>query len=163
MKVSILAAVASNGVIGRGNQLPWRLSSDLKRLKSLTMGHYVIMGRKTFESVGKPLPGRTNIVVTHRPETLPEGVVPASSLEEALRIAEEDDETFILGGAEIYRQALQRAGVLYITQVHADVEGDTFFPDYDDVNEWQLVDAEHFEAGEKDDYPYSFLTYVRKS
>ncbi len=162
MTVSILAALATNGVIGRNNQLPWRLSSDLKRVKTLTMGHHLIMGRKTYQSVGRALPGRTTIVVTRDDAFAEPGVVRASSLEEAFEIARHDDEIFVLGGSEIYRQTMHRAGRMYLTQVHADVEGDTFFPDFDDVREWELIDAEHFDADEKNEYPYSFLTYVRR-
>ena len=161
MRVSIIAALASNNVIGRDNQIPWRQSTDLKRLKALTMGHHLIMGRKTYESVGRPLPGRTTIVITRRSDYLPEGVTVAHSLEDALRLAESDSEVFIAGGAEIYKEALHRADRMYLTRVHADVDGDTFFPEFDDVAEWSLVDSEHFDADEKNEHPFSFLTYER--
>ena len=163
MKLSLLAALSTNNVIGRDNEIPWRLSTDLKRLKAMTMGHHVIMGRKTYESVGRPLPGRTNIVITRREGYAPEGVTVVHSLEEAVRIAMQngDDEAFILGGAEIYAQAMHRADRMYLTRVHAEVEGDTWFPEFDDVSEWQLTDAEHFDADEKNEYPFSFLTYER--
>jgi dihydrofolate reductase len=162
MIASILAAVAANGVIGRDNQVPWRISTDLKRLKSLTLGHRVIMGRKTFESLPQALPGRTNIVITRdtswRP---PDGVLVAESVERALELAEGDDEVFILGGAQIYEQTLHRADRMYITEVHADVDGDTRFPEFDDVVEWKLVDREDYEADAKNEFPFSFLTYER--
>ena len=161
MRVSIIAALAANGVIGRDNTLPWRLSADLKRFKALTMGHHLVMGRKTFESIGRPLPGRTTIVVTHQPAWSAADVVTASSLDDALQRAAGDDEIFICGGAAIYALALHRSQRMYLTRVHADVEGDVSFPEFDDVREWQLVDAEHFEADEKNEYPYSFLTYDR--
>lgn len=163
MKLSILAALSTNNVIGRDNAVPWRLSTDLKRLKSMTMGHHVIMGRKTYASVGRPLPGRTNLVITRDESYAPEGVIVVHSLEDAIRIAagSGDDESFILGGAEIYTQSMHRADRMYLTRVHAEVEGDTFFPDFDDVSEWHLVDAEHFDADEKNEYPFSFLTYER--
>jgi dihydrofolate reductase len=163
MRISLLAALSSNNVIGRNNEVPWRLSTDLKRLKALSMGHHIVLGRKTFESVGRPLPGRTNLVITRQEGYAPEGVVVVHSLEEALRIAREagEGETFILGGAEIYAQSMHVADRMYLTRVHAEVEGDTWFPDFDDVSEWHLTDAEHFEADEKNQYPFSFLTYDR--
>lgn len=163
MRVSILAALSTNNVIGRDNGIPWRLSTDLKRLKALTMGHHVIMGRKTYDSVGRPLPGRTNVVITRRNDWSTEGVTVVHSLDEALRLAQQagDDEPFLLGGAEIYSQAMHLADRMYLTRVHAEVEGDTYFPDFDDVTEWQLTDAEHFDADEKNEYPFSFLTYDR--
>jgi dihydrofolate reductase len=163
MRISFLAAVASNGVIGRDNRLPWHLSSDLKRLKALSMGHHVIMGRKTFDEIGrKPLPGRPHIIISRSPIPPQENVVSVTTIDEAFAaVPPSEDEVFILGGAEIFRQTLYRAGRMYITQVHADVAGDTYFPEFDDVNEWRLVDREDFEADEKNDYPYSFLTYDR--
>ena len=163
MRISILAALSSNNVIGRNNEVPWRLSTDLKRLKALSMGHHIVMGRKTFESVGRPLPGRTNLIITRQEGYAPAGVVVVHSLEEALRIAREagEEETFILGGAEIYAQSMHVADRMYLTRVHAEVEGDTWFPDFDDVSEWHLTDAEHFEADEKNQFPFSFLTYER--
>jgi dihydrofolate reductase len=159
----MMAALSSNGVIGRDGDLPWRQSADLRRLKQLTMGHHVIMGRRTWDSVGKPLPGRTNIILTRRDDFAPNGAQVVHSLEEALQLAHEagDDEPFILGGAEIFALGIHRADRMYLTRVHADLEGDTFFPEFDDVTEWHLVDAEHFEADEKNEYPYSFLTYDR--
>jgi dihydrofolate reductase len=163
MRLSILAALSSNGVIGKDQGIPWRQSTDLKRLKALTLGHHVIMGRVTYESVGKALPGRTNIILTRRADLEIPGVTVVSSLDEAIRIATEAGETeaFVLGGAEIYELANHRADRMYLTRVHADVEGDTFFPEFDDVSEWQLTDSEHFEADEKNQYPFSFLTYER--
>jgi dihydrofolate reductase len=163
MKISIIAALSANNVIGRDNQVPWRQSTDMKRYKALTMGHHLITGRRTYESVGKPLPGRTTVVVTHRPDFDATGVIVVHSLDEALRVAQAagEPEAFINGGAEIYRQALHLADRMHLTRIHAEIEGDTFFPDFDDVNEWQLTDSEHFEADEKNEYPYSFLIYDR--
>lgn len=163
MRLSIIAALSTNNVIGRDNGLPWHISTDLKRLKTLTMGHHFIMGRKTFDSIGRPLPGRTIIAITRQKDYAPPGIVVVHTLEDAIRIAEEagDHEAFIGGGAEIFEQSIHRADRMYLTRVHADVEGDTYFPDFDDVSEWHLTDAEHFDAGEKDDYPFSFLTYDR--
>lgn len=165
MRLSIIAALSTNNVIGRNNEIPWRLSTDLKRLKALTMGHHMILGRKTYESVGRPLPGRVMVVITRSEDYRPEGVTVVHSLDEAIRIAEAagDPEPFIAGGAEIYRQALHCADRMYLTRVHAEVEGDTYFPEFDDVTEWELTDSEHREADEKNEYPYSFLTYDRAS
>lgn len=165
MRLSIIVAVATNGVIGRDNKLPWHLGTDLKRFKTLTSGHTVIMGRKTFDEIGrKPLPNRTNIVVSRSvaPASVAEDVIFAASIDEALaRIPSTDEEAFIIGGAEIIRQTIARAERMYITQVHADVAGDTLMPEFDDVDEWRLVDREDFEADAKNDYPFSFLTYDR--
>ena len=165
MKLSLIAALSNNNVIGRDNQVPWRLSTDLKRFKALTMGHHLIMGRKTYDSVGTPLPGRINVVITRQSGYAPQGVVVVHSLEEAVDFAQKAGETiaFIAGGAEIYRQSLHRAHRMDLTRVHAEVEGDTVFPDFDDVSEWQLTDSEHFEADARNEYPFSFLTYERST
>jgi dihydrofolate reductase len=163
MRLSMIAALAANGVIGRDNGLPWHLSTDLKRLKALTMGHHLIMGRRTYESIGKPLPGRIMVVITHDQNYAVHGVQVTHSLEDAIRIASEagDPEAFIAGGAVVFEQAIHRADRMYLTRIHADIEGDTYFPDFDDVSEWKLTDSEHFDADEKNDYPFSFLTYDR--
>ncbi|HEY8134053.1 MAG TPA: dihydrofolate reductase, partial [Thermoanaerobaculia bacterium] len=155
MIVSIIVAVSDNNVIGKANRIPWRQSADLKRLKSLTMGHHLLMGRKTFESLERPLPGRTIIVITHDRNFSVDGVLTAPSLERAIEMARLDEEVFIGGGAQIYEQSLHRADRMYLTRVHAEVEGDTFFPEFDDVTEWNLVDVEHCEADERNEYPYS--------
>lgn len=162
MKLSIIAAVSTNGVIGRGNELPWHLSADLKRFKALTMGHHLIVGRKTYESIGRPLPGRTFLVVS-RGSFEADGIATVSSLEEAIaRVAAAGDrEPFIAGGAEIYGLSIHRADRMYITRVHAEIEGDAHFPEFDDVAEWKLVDAEHRDADEHNEHPFSFLTYDR--
>jgi len=161
MTVSIIAVVSDNDVIGRNNRLPWRQSTDLKRFKKLTTGHHLLMGRKTYESLEFPLPGRTIIVITHDRNFRADGVLTANSVERAIDLARLDDEIFIGGGAQIYEQTIHRADRMYLTRVHAEVEGDAFFPEFDDVMEWNLVDAEHREADDKNQYPYSFLTYER--
>lgn len=164
MRISFIAALATDGTIGRDNDLPWHLSADLKRFKALTTGHHLIMGRRTWESIGsKPLPGRTNVVITRDPAFVVDNAVVVRSLEDALNVAREagDGEAFIGGGATIFEQSIHIADRMYLTRVHSDVHGDTFFPEFDDVSEWQLTDAEHFEADEKNDDPYSFLTYDR--
>ncbi|MBI3318945.1 MAG: dihydrofolate reductase [Candidatus Omnitrophica bacterium] len=127
MTVSLIVAVSRNGVIGNEGKLPWRLPADLKRFKQLTMGHPIIMGRKTFESIGKPLPGRTNIVITRQKNLQACGALVAHSLEEALRLCEKEQEAFVIGGASIYPEALGQADRIYLTEVHADFEGDARF------------------------------------
>jgi dihydrofolate reductase len=163
MRVSIIVAVAENGVIGRGGALPWHLPDDLKRFKQLTMGHAIVMGRKTWESIGRPLPGRKMIVVTRQADYRPHGVHVAASLDDALHTARAagDDEAFVIGGAEIYRHALPLADRLYFTRVHAAVEGDTQFPNWDDGN-WRLVSREDRAADEKHEFSFSFEFYERQ-
>ena len=161
MTLSIIAAVSDNNVIGRDNRVPWRLSTDLKRFKELTMGHHMLMGRRTYESLDRPLPGRTIVVITHDRSFRPAGVLTADSIDRAVDLASLDGEIFIAGGAQIYEQSLHRADRMYLTRVHVELEGDAFFPEFDDVTEWNLVDAEHCEADDRNEYPYSFLTYER--
>ena len=163
MRPSIIVALSTNGVIGYRNQLPWHLSADLKRFKALTMDHHLLIGRKTWESIGRVLPGRRMVVITRNPQFAADGVETATSLEAAIQLAasRSDEEVFIGGGAEIYAHALHRADRMYITRVHIEVPGDAFFPEFDDVAEWRLVDAEHCEPDEKNAHPYSFLTYQR--
>jgi dihydrofolate reductase len=166
IRLSIVAAVAENGVIGSGNALPWRLSTDLKRFKALTMGKPVVMGRKTFETIGKPLAGRVNLVVTRQSGLAPEGVTVTPSLEAALMAAEEeaqatgDEEVMVIGGGEIYRAAIGLADRLYITHVEASPEGDTHFPPIDPAH-WRAVSAERLPAGPKDSAATTFVVYER--
>ena len=163
MTLSIIVALSTNNVIGRDNKLPWHMPADLKRFKNLTMGHHLLMGRKTFFELGKPLPGRINVVITRDPHFSAEGVAIARSMDEAISKAEAagDGEIFLAGGGDIFRQVIHRADRMYVTRIHAEIEGDTVFPEFDDVNEWRLVDAEHFEADARNQYPYSFLAYER--
>jgi dihydrofolate reductase len=163
MKITLIAAVAENGVIGRDNALPWHLPEDLRRFKRRTEGHIVIMGRRTFESVGQPLPRRRSIVITRRHDFQRPGAEIAHSLEEAFQRARESNppEIFILGGAEIYALALPAADCLELTVVHADVAGDTFFPECD-LSEWALVADERHEADDRHAYAFSFRVYERK-
>jgi dihydrofolate reductase len=164
MTISLIVAMSRNQVIGRDNALPWRLPADLARFKRLTMGHPLIAGRKTWEAIGRALPGREMIVVTRQPGYAAEGARVARSLDEALELAAggraADDEVFVGGGAEIYRQALPRAHRLYLTLLHEDIPGDTRFPPWDE-SEWRLVSREDHAADEKNPYPYSFLLYER--
>lgn len=155
MPVTLVAAVARNGVIGRDGALPWHLPEDLRRFKSLTLGHVLVMGRRTFESIGRPLPGRTTIVVTRRPDwPAPEGVLVAPSLEAALaRAAALDDEVFLVGGAEIYRRGLEMADFLELTEVDAEPSGDTVFPPVD-WSRWR-------QTGRTPGDGFTFVSYAR--
>ncbi len=166
MRVSLIAAVAANGVIGDGTGMPWRLSSDMKRFKALTLGKPVVVGRKTFETFGKPLPGRTNIVVSRQADYRGEGVIVAASLDEALKRAGEvaeaagSDEIMVLGGGEIYAAAMARADRLYITHVEAEPAGNTRFPAIDPTT-WRVVSREGVPIGEKDSAATVFTVYER--
>lgn len=158
--VSIIVAVAQNGTIGDKNSLLWHIKEDMRFFRTTTSGHAVIMGRKTFESLGsKPLPKRKNIVIT-RQDVEFEGALTAHSLQEAIRMAEGDEEVFVIGGAQIYAQALECADRLYLTLVERDYEGDTSFPEID-YRYWQLVAEQRHERGEEYEYPFSFLTFDR--
>ena len=171
MNLSIIVAVAENGVIGREGQMPWHLSSDLRRFKRLTMGHAILMGRKTWESIGRPLPGRTSIVISRQANYQPghEGVLVATNLDEALAQARcldteaksEPDEAFIIGGARIYEMCFPRADRLLVTRVHAQIDGDVYFPQVD-WNSWQLIEETHRAADEKNDYPHTYQIWQRK-
>jgi dihydrofolate reductase len=161
MQVSLIVAMADNGVIGRGGQMPWRLSFDLRRFKRLTMGHHLIMGRKTYESIGRSLPGRTTIVLTRQENFAPEETLVAHDLNQALRWSADDAAVFIVGGAEVYRQALELADRLYLTRVHANVEGDVFFPAFDE-SAWNVIERSEHLADEKNDYDCSFFVLDRQ-
>jgi len=156
----LIAAVARNNVIGLDNAMPWRLPEDLKRFKALTLGHPIVMGRKTWESLGRPLPGRTNIVVTRNPAFVAEGAMTAATLEAGLAAAAATgtEQTFIIGGAEIYRQALPLAGRMQLTEIDREFAGDAFFPSWD-AADWRETEREqrHAEAG----FDYAFVTYAR--
>ena len=160
MTVSIIVAMAENGVIGRDMDLPWHISADLKRFKALTMGHHIVMGRKTFESIGRLLPGRTTVIVTRQPDYQVDGAVIVNSLEAAQAAATDDSELFIIGGGQIYEIALPLADRLHVTRVHTEVDGDTSFPAVD-WDQWELVSAERHGADEKNDYDFTFESYRR--
>ena len=158
--ISIIVAIAQNGIIGDKNSLLWHIKEDMRFFRTTTSGHAVIMGRKTFESLGsKPLPKRKNIVIT-RSEREFEGAYAAHSLEEAIAMAEGDEEIFIIGGAQIYREALSVADRMYITRVERDYEGDTLFPEID-YTQWRLISEQRYERGEEYEWPFSFLIYER--
>ena len=161
--VSLIVAASENNSIGKNNQLLWHLPNDLKFFKNTTWGMPVIMGRKTFESVNKPLPGRINIVITRQPGWNAEGVIVSTDMNDALKKAAETNckETFIIGGGEIYQQGFEFADKIYITRVHAVLDGDTFFPSIDE-NKWQLTSSQDFVADDKHKFAYSFQTWVKK-
>ena len=164
-RLSILVAMARNRVIGHKNQLPWYLPADLKHFKSLTMGHPIVMGRKTYESIGRPLPGRTNIILTHQKILEVPGAIVVHSIESALQKCQENNavqhESFIIGGENLYRQTLPYCQRLYITEIQKDFDGDAFFPEFDS-NEWQEAQRDqHFSEG-NDIFEYHFVIFDRK-
>ncbi|VAW82876.1 Dihydrofolate reductase [hydrothermal vent metagenome] len=161
MRISLVAALARNRVIGRGNQLPWRLSADLKHFKSLTMGKPILMGRKTYESIGKPLPGRTNIVISRDSSFSAAGCRVVHSVEAALTAAEGGEEAMVIGGANLYEQLLLRADRLYLTEVQADINGDAWFPEIN-RSQWQELERESHQADENNEFDYDFVVLVRQ-
>jgi len=162
MTISIIVAIANNWVIGCKNALPWHLPSDMRHFHQLTMGKPVIMGQKTFESIGKPLPGRTNIIITFDKSYTAPGCIVAHSIEESLATAKNSDEVMIIGGASIYKQFLPLANRLYLTLIEADIEGaDAFFPEFD-YSDWNEIERVKNESDKENQYPYTFLTLERK-
>jgi len=168
VRISMIAAVSENGVIGNGNEIPWRLPSDFAFFKRMTMGKPLIMGRKTFESIGKPLPGRTNIVVSQQAEYQPDGVIVIDNLEAAIShgrtiaMADKVDEVMIAGGAAIYEQAMPVSDRLYISHVALNVEGDAMFPDID-LSQWRIVEEPQVFGHENDSARYKICIYERLS
>ena len=166
MLLSLIAAVADNGVIGYEGVLPWHLSADLQRFKRLTMGHTIVMGRKTWDSIGRPLPGRTSVVISRQPDFQAgyDEVLVAVNLDEALRQARNTEgsgaEAFIIGGARIYEMSFPRVERFYLTQVHAEVEGDVWFPEID-WSDWKLVEESSHPADDRNDYPMTFQVFER--
>lgn len=161
MTISIVAAVAENGVIGRDGGLPWRLPADTKFFKELTTGHTVIMGRKTWDEIARPLRHRRNIVITRNVAWSAEGAERAGSLAAALELAGGEAQVFVIGGAEIYRQALPIVDRMYLTHVHAEVEGDTHFPEWD-AADWRMESEQRFEADERNAHGFTIREYVRR-
>jgi dihydrofolate reductase len=166
LTVSLIVAIAGNGVIGREGGLPWRLSTDMKRFKAITMGHPVVMGRKTWESFPKPgpLPGRTNIVVTRDPRYRADGAIVSGSLQEALNIAAGSpggDDIYVIGGGVIFADTMDEADRLHVTHIEADIEGDTLFHPIDPAL-WYAVHEESVPAGEKDDFASRYVIYERR-
>ena len=160
MIVSLISAMGNGRVIGIENRLPWHLPADMKHFRMLTMGKPVLMGRKTFDSIGKPLPGRTNIVVSQDTDFQPEGVKVARSIAQALSTDKEAEEIMVIGGASFYAQLLPQAQRLYITQIHHDFSGDAFFPPWN-PGEWREIEREDHDVDDVNIYPYSFITLSR--
>lgn len=164
MIISAIVATDKNGVIGKDGDIPWHLPADLKYFKRRTLNHHILMGRKSFESIGRPLPKRTNIVITHNPFYLASNCLVVPSLEEGLRLAEEngEEEAFVIGGGEIYRLAIPLVHRLYLTEVETEVEGgDTYFPDWD-PEAWELRSSERREPDEDNEYAFTFKVFERK-
>ncbi|WP_208435945.1 dihydrofolate reductase [Bartonella phoceensis] len=165
--VCLIAAVAENGVIGREGTMPWHLSTDLQRFKALTFGNPVIMGRKTWDSLGRSLPGRTNIVITRNGTFMAEGAVIVRSLSQACSVAKEvafqngADAIFIIGGGEIFQQGLHIADKIFLTEILASIKGDSFFPIFD-KEKWTIVQTQYISEGDKDSHPTRFVVYERK-
>jgi dihydrofolate reductase len=159
MIISIVVAISENHVIGKDNKLLWYLPNDLKHFKDITTGHTVIMGRKTYESVGKPLPKRRNIIITRQDITI-EGCEVVNSIEAAVALCKNEEEVFIVGGAEIYKQSMRLTNRIYLTIVHKEFDGDSFFPEIN-KSEWNEVHREDYQPDEKNSLPYSFITFER--
>lgn len=158
--ISIIVAIAKNGVIGDKNTLLWHLREDMIHFRTITSGHPVVMGRKTYDSIGRPLPKRTNVVITRDTELQIEGCTMAHSLTEAVEMFDSSEEVFIIGGAQIYNQAMPIADRLYLTIIDKEYEGDSSFPEID-YNSWRQISCEKFERGEAFEYPFSFITLER--
>jgi dihydrofolate reductase len=164
MKISLIAAAANNHVIGNENSMIWHLPADMKHFRTLTMNHTLIMGRKTFESIGAPLKGRTTIILSrHHAYPVPEGCKLANSLADAIRLVMKEKEVFVAGGEDIYRQAidLHYTKKIYLTRIFANFDGDAFFPEID-PEKWELTDRQDHQPDEKNIFPYSFQLYKRK-
>ena len=160
--ITVIAAIASNNALGKDNDLIWHLPADLKRFKKVTTGHYILMGRNTYESIGKPLPNRTTIIITRNKNYFKEGCLIANSLEQAIEMSKEEAQVFIIGGAQIYKETIAKnlAQQLDITLVHKDFEADVYFPEID-PKIWKEVVRENFEADEKNKLDYSFISYQK--
>jgi len=159
--ITLIAAVAENNALGKDNQLLWHLPDDFKRFKALTSGHYIIMGRKTFESFPKLLPNRTHVIITRQKDYQPEGCIVVNSLEKAIAVCPKDEDVFVIGGGEIYKQSINIADKVDVTRVHQPFEADTFFPKIDSA-QWQLVFEEFHAKDERHAFDFTFQTFVRK-
>ncbi|RTR40860.1 type 3 dihydrofolate reductase [Shewanella canadensis] len=159
MKIAMIAAMANNRVIGKDNQMPWHLPEDLKHFKAMTLGKPIVMGRKTFESIGRPLPGRHNIVISRQESLKIEGVTCVSSFEAAKKVAGDCEELVVIGGGQLYSSLLKEADKLYLTEINLDVDGDTFFPPWDDAS-WELLSKET--AINDKGLEYSFINLVKR-
>ena len=159
--VTMIAAAGENNALGKDNDLVWHLPDDFRRFKALSTGHYIIMGRKTFESFPQPLPNRTHVVITRQKDYHPEGAVMVHSLEEALKVAQEDPQPFIIGGGEIFDLGMDVTDKIELTRVHGKFEADAFFPELD-LEKWDLISSEYHGKDERHNYDFTFLTYVRR-
>jgi dihydrofolate reductase len=159
--IVMIAAVAENNALGKNNELVWHLPNDFKRFKELTSGHYIIMGRKTFESFPKPLPNRTHVVITRQLNYQPEGCIVVNSIENAIQACPENETIYIIGGGEIYNQALTLSDKIEITKVHGDFEADAFFPEIK-AEDWELVQSDFNNKDERHLYDYTYQTFVKK-
>ena len=159
--ITLIAAVAENNALGKDNQLLWHLSDDFKRFKNITTGHFIIMGRKTFESFPKPLPNRAHVIITRQKNYTAENCIVVDSLEKAIAVSPKGEEIFIIGGGQIYSQSIERADKLDITRVHHTFDADTFFPEID-LDKWKLTAAEFHPKDEKHLFDFTFQTYLRK-
>jgi dihydrofolate reductase len=159
--IGLVVAVDNNNVIGKDNKLIWHLPADLKMFKELTMGAPIVMGRKTFESIGKPLPGRTTVIITRNPEYKVEGCIVALSLKEGLSMVGKEPKVYVIGGGEIFKEAMPLADKLYLTRIHHSFEGDVYFPEVD-MNQWEEESRQDFEPDEKNAFSYSFFCYRKK-
>ncbi len=159
-RISLIVAMSENRVIGRDNAIPWHLPRELKTFKAITMGHHIVMGRKTYASINRLLPGRTTVIITRNPSLAVEGAFVTDSFENAVELSRDDEQVFVIGGAEIYTLALPLATRLYLTIVHANFEGDTFMPSLD-LSEWRKVSEEGFAPDEKNLYAYTVFIYER--
>lgn len=160
--ITLIAAVGENNELGKNNDLIWHLPADLKRFKQVTTAHHIIMGRKTYESIRKPLPNRTTVIITRNPDYTAEGCIVVQSLEEAIKIAKVDENSFVIGGAEIYKKAILLVDELDICEVHNSFDADVFFPKIDDTI-WKEIKREKFKSDSKNNYDYSFVKYVRRN
>ena len=160
MIISIIVAMDRNGVIGKNGSLPWHLSSDLQHFKKITMGKAIVMGRRTHESIGRPLPGRENIVITRDSHFHAPGCTVLHSIEDVMNYCSDSDEIMIMGGADLYAQTLDKASRIYLTEVHAEQKGDTYFPEFDRES-WEEIERYDFRADEKNEYDYSFVILER--
>lgn len=160
MKLALIVAMDKNGLIGRDNDLPWRLSADLQYFRKTTMGKPIVMGRKTHESIGRPLPGRQNIVLTTQPDYQAQGCDIVHSVAQVETLCQQADEVMIMGGSSLYDLFLPYADILYLTRVHVELQGDTWFPAWSE-NDWQLSQREDHQADDKNEFDYSFITYQR--
>jgi dihydrofolate reductase len=160
--LTLIAATSENNALGKDNDLVWHLPDDFKRFKALTSGHYIVMGRKTFESFPKPLPNRTHVIITRQKDyEVPEGCIVVNSLTKAIEISPENEEIFIIGGGQIYKQSIEIADKIELTRVHTTVEADTFFPEIDETI-WEIIQSEYHPKDEKHQYDFTYLTFVKR-